>query len=304
MPKKGAAYMQNKEIVRINSLKVQFGDFTALNITEPITIERGDRLGIIGSNGAGKTTLVKALLKVVKSRGDVQMNVPMEKIAVHMQQNGYTNLLKVEDIMETVLGCKLKDHKKAMELVEFFNFKSSLNKKFQHLSGGQQQRLTLILVLSQESELVIFDEVTTGLDFVTRQELMELLKKWYKGKDTSICYITHYYEELENMSNKLLLLDKGRVIDYGRQDELFKKYCGNGIIIIENNEKNSQLAEDFKQISSVAKEIALSFNNYDEEIAIIKRLAQNGVDYKRSSTDIEIMYTNAIKTWEENYEAV
>ena len=253
MPKKGAAYMQNKEIVRINSLKVQFGDFTALNITEPITIERGDRLGIIGSNGAGKTTLVKALLKVVKSRGDVQMNVPMEKIAVHMQQNGYTNLLKVEDIMETVLGCKLKDHKKAMELVEFFNFKSSLNKKFQHLSGGQQQRLTLILVLSQESELVIFDEVTTGLDFVTRQELMELLKKWYKGKDTSICYITHYYEELENMSNKLLLLDKGRVIDYGRQDELFKKYCGNGIIIIENNEKNSRLAEDFKQISSVAK---------------------------------------------------
>ncbi len=296
--------MQNEEIIRINSLKVKYGDNTALNITRPITVERGDRLGIIGDNGAGKTTLVKALLKVVKSYGDFSLNVPMKKIAVHMQKNGYTNLLKTKEIMEAVLGCKVEKHEKAMELVEFFNFKDSLNKKFQHLSGGQQQRLTLILVLSQDSELVMFDEVTTGLDFVTRQELLELIETWYKDKDTTICYITHYYEELESVSNKLLLFDRGEVIDYGGQKELFKKYCGNGVILVENNEKNIGLVKDFKRISSVTKDIALSFNDYDEEMAIVERLAKNHVDYKRSSKDIEMLYTNAKERWEENNEAV
>lgn len=291
--------MQNEEIIRINNLSVNYGSFRALNITEPIIVNRGDKLGIIGSNGAGKTTLVKALLKVIRSDGDFHINVPENRIAVHLQQNGYSGLLNVEEIMETILGCKVEKHKKAMELVEFFNFKGSLKKKFQYLSGGQQQRLTLILVLSQESDLVFFDEVTTGLDFVTRQELLGLLNRWYDGSDTTLCYITHYYEELEGLSNKLLLLDKGEVIDFGYQDELFKKYCGNGIILLENNEKNMLLAEGFKHICAPNNEIALSFDNSDEELAIVKRLANANVDYKRSSEDIEIIYTNAIKAWED-----
>ena len=77
--------MQNEEIIRINNLSVNYGSFRALNITEPIIVNRGDKLGIIGSNGAGKTTLVKALLKVIRSDGDFHINVPENRIAVHLQ---------------------------------------------------------------------------------------------------------------------------------------------------------------------------------------------------------------------------
>lgn len=290
--------MQNQAIIQIDSLRVNYGNFTALNIKQPLQIQKGDKLAIIGSNGAGKTTFVNAMLEVLPYEGQVQKAVSNEKIGVHLQFNNYNTFLNMRDIMETILDGKLEQFPRVMELIAFFHFEDCLKKRFEQLSGGQKQRLTLILVLAQETELVFFDEVTTGLDFETRQELIHLLQRWYEGKNATICYITHYYEEIENLADTVLLLEKGEVIAYGKKEELFAKYCGKGIIVIKNTPENQAITEGFRKIVSPAQDIALSFQSTEEEQAIIAALATKNIDYKRSSQDVEIMSANAKAAWE------
>lgn len=290
--------MQNQTMINIENLRVNYGDFTALNINTPLQIQKGDKLAIIGSNGAGKTTFVNAMLGVLPFEGQVQKAVPNEKIGVHLQFNNYNTFLTMRDIMETILDGKLENFPRVMELIAFFHFEDCLKKRFEQLSGGQKQRLTLILVLAQETELVFFDEVTTGLDFETRQELISLLQRWYEGKNATICYITHYYEEIENLADTVLLLEKGEVIAYGKKEDLFEKYCGKGIIVIKNNPENQAVTEGFRKIVSPAQDIALPFQSIEEEQAIITALATKNIDYKRSSQDVEIMSFNAKAAWE------
>lgn len=280
-------------MLTINNLEVKYGKNVALSIKSPITFEEGDRIGIIGSNGAGKSTLVKSILGLTKYNGRITTNLKLEEISAHMQENNYVETMPIKTIMEAILNTKIRKNTKLQELIEFFNFEGCLNKRFSNLSGGQKQRLTIILVLMQDTPLVFFDEVTSGLDFETRQQLMEKIAKWYENKKSTICLVSHYYEELEQLANKILILEKGEVVDFGKREELFKKYCGKSIIILENNMKNELVTKKFPRISAPKHLIALSCLNEEEEIEIIKLLIKENINFKRSDNDIEIMSINA-----------
>ena len=280
-------------MLTINNLEVKYGKSVALSIKSPITFEEGDRIGIIGSNGAGKSTLVKSILGLTKYNGRITTNLKLEEISAHMQENNYVETMPIKTIMEAILNTKIKKNTKLQELIEFFNFEGCLNKRFSNLSGGQKQRLTIILVLMQDTPLVFFDEVTSGLDFETRQQLMEKIAKWYENKKSTICLVSHYYEELEQLANKILILEKGEVVDFGEREQLFKKYCGKSIIILENNMKNELVTKKFPRISAPKHLIAISCLNEEEEIEIIKLLIKENINFKRSDNDIEIMSINA-----------
>ncbi len=280
-------------MLTINNLEVKYGKNVALSIKSPITFEEGDRIGIIGSNGAGKSTLVKSILGLTKYNGRITTNLKLEEISAHMQENNYVETMPIKTIMEAILNTKIKKNTKLQELIEFFNFEGCLNKRFSNLSGGQKQRLTIILVLMQDTPLVFFDEVTSGLDFETRQQLMEKIAKWYENKKSTICLVSHYYEELEQLANKILILEKGEVVDFGEREQLFKKYCGKSIIILENNMKNELVTKKFPRISAPKHLIAISCLNEEEEIEIIKLLIKENINFKRSDNDIEIMSINA-----------
>ena len=179
-------------LLSIENLTVSYGKETALSIERPITIEEGDRIGIIGSNGAGKTTLIKSILGLVKYQGNIYTSLTPEMIATHMQSNEYTDAMAVRHIMEAVLGTKISKNKKLKELISYFEFEGCLKKKYKHLSGGQKQRFTIIMVMMQDLPLTFYDEVTSGLDFETRQKLVEKLAAWYKDKDVSLCMVSPY----------------------------------------------------------------------------------------------------------------
>lgn len=280
-------------LVTIKNLKVQYGQQTALLIRQPIEIAEGDRIGIIGSNGAGKSTFVKAMLGLVNYKGTIHTRLRPDQMAVHLQFNEYVNTMPIRYIMEPILNTNIRKDQKLRELIDFFDFASCLKKRYSALSGGQKQRLTIILVMMQDAPLTFFDEVTSGLDFETRQKLMERLGKWYEDKKSALCIVSHYYEELELLADKLLLLDQGNVIDFGRKEDLFAKYCGNAIFTVDASAENETLLKGYPRIYAPEHLIALSVNTPEKEEQLAALLIRNNVNFKRSNHDIEIMSMNA-----------
>lgn len=280
-------------MITINNLEVKYGKELALVVKSPIVFKEGDRIGIIGSNGAGKTTLVKAILGLINYNGSINTSIKPEEMSAHMQFNNYVDTMAVKHIIEAILDTKIKENKKLQELIDFFDFGGCLNKKYSALSGGQKQRLTIILVLIQDSPITFFDEVTSGLDFETRQQLMEKIEEWYRDKNTTICIVSHYYEELEQLTNKILILEKGRVVDFGKKEELFKKYCGKSIIILSNTKINQEITKELRKLKAPQHLIAISCLDIEEELEICKQLIEKDISFKRSNCDIEIMSINA-----------
>ena len=238
-------------LLTIKQLQVKYGSQTALRIEEPLSFERGERIGVIGSNGAGKTTLVKALLGLVDYQGSIITQIRPEQMAVHMQSNSYVSTMPVRRIMEMILDTNIKENRELQELIGFFEFEGCLSKRFHALSGGQKQKFTIIMVMMQKAELTFYDEVTSGLDFESRQKLTEKLV------------------------------------------ELFLKYCGDAVYILENTPKNQSLAAEFRMLRSPDHLLALSCRNKEEERRMLSLFVEHNIDFKRSSSDIEIMSINA-----------
>ena len=280
-------------LLTIKQLQVKYGNQIALQIDKPLCFEKGERIGVIGSNGAGKTTLVKSILGLTNYEGRIVTQIKPEQMAAHMQTNAYVTTMPVKRIMETILNTKIKENKELQELIAFFEFDKCLSKKYNALSGGQKQKFTIIMIMMQKAELTFYDEVTSGLDFETRQKLMEKLVEWYQDKDDSLIIVSHYYEELEQLADKILLLDQGKVVAYGKTEELFKTYCGDAIFILENNHTNINLTDGFRTLQSPNHLIALSCRDKEEEKRLLSLLVDNNVNFKRSNSDIEIMSINA-----------
>lgn len=286
-------------LMTIKNLQVYYGKLLALSVDRPIQIDEGERIGIIGSNGAGKSTLVKTVLGLTNYKGSIQTELRPEEIAVHMQFNNYVSTMAVKHVLETLLDTSIKKNKKLQELIEYFEFEECLKKRYKSLSGGQKQRLTIIMVMMQDAPLTFYDEVTSGLDFETRQRLMQKLLEWYEKKNNTLCIVSHYYEELELLAHKLLILDKGKIIDYGEKEMLFRKYCGNSILILDAAERNQKLTAPFRKLGAPAHLIALACREASEEEEIARLLIQHNVNFKRSNSDIEIMSINAKNTYYE-----
>ncbi len=279
-------------MIKINNLEVKYGKNIALYI-KSLDIKKGEKVGVIGSNGAGKSTFIKALLELVDYSGEIKKDIDTKDIAVHMQFNNYAETVTVKDIIELIINGKIEKNQVVKELIEFFDFSDCLNKIYKKLSGGQKQRLTLILVMASNSSLTIFDEVTSGLDFETREKLMKKLKEWYKYKDTTLILVSHYYEELENLVDKLLILDNGKVVDFGNKKDLFKKYCGNVVFIINNSEFNKKLFEKEKTVEISKEKLAILIEDKKEERKIVDKLIEKDIDYTRTKNDIELVVTLA-----------
>lgn len=149
------------------------------------------------------------------------------------------------------------------------------------------------MIMMQKAELTFYDEVTSGLDFETRQKLMEKMVEWYREKEDSLVIVSHYYEELEQLADKILLLDRGKVVAFGRTEELFRAYCGEAIFILDHNQVNNSLTKGFRALKSPNHLIALSCRDREEERRLLTILMDNRVNFKRSNSDIEIMSINA-----------
>lgn len=188
---------------------------------ESVDIFLGDTVGLIGENGAGKTTLINCIVGKMAYQGSIERNFSIRDFGVQFQSNDYDPPVKVKELVEAVCQKSASNPELKAGLKEF-ELEKLLAKKVKKLSGGERKRLTLFLAVFKKPKLLILDEPTSALDYQKRRKILHTLKVAMDKKTVLIS--THYYDDIEDWANKILILDKGRKVFFGTTGELEERY--------------------------------------------------------------------------------
>lgn len=200
------------------------------------TAKEGEVVGIIGPNGAGKTTLLRMIAGIMEpTSGEVIIdNKTHQEDMIGIKKkiaflSGNTKLYKDISPYELLemTGSYYEVDKKTLEkrikaIVKKFNMESFLHQKIATLSTGQYQRTSIARCLVHNPEYYILDEATSGLDVISSKSILDFIKE-VKEENKCIIYSTHYMEEAENICDKIVMINKGKVIAQGTPTEICKK---------------------------------------------------------------------------------
>ncbi len=200
------------------------------------TAKEGEIVGILGPNGAGKTTLLRIIAGIMKeSSGEViidKRSHKSESISIRKDiafLTGNTKLYKDISPYELlkmcgeyygIFGNELE--KRIDAIVEKFDMKEFLHQKIDTLSTGQYQRTSISRCCVHDPKYYILDEPTSGLDVISSKVILDFVKE-AKTQGKTVLYSTHYMEEAENICDKIVMINKGKVIIIGTPEEIRKK---------------------------------------------------------------------------------
>jgi ABC-2 type transport system ATP-binding protein len=211
---------QKDNIIDIRNLSRHFGNKAALHDVT-LQIPRGKVFGVVGENGAGKTTLIKHILGLLKAKqGSVSVfgmnpvqqprNV-LSRIGYLSEQPDYPEWMTVTQFITYMAAFyKTWDHRYAAELLDMMSVDPA--KKIGELSKGQQARVGLCVAQAHRPELLLLDEPSSGLDPVARNEILSAVIRAVSNEGRSVLLSSHLLDEVERVSDHLVLFSEGRVL--------------------------------------------------------------------------------------------
>jgi len=215
-------------MIEIRSLNKKFGPLTVLDGLD-VDLEKGKTYVVLGPNGSGKTTLIKCMIGMVLPDGgsiaifgnSISKKWTYRSKVDYMPQIAtFPPNLRVEELLDFIE--KLRGHApRRSELIDRFGVEPYLKKRLSNLSGGTRQKVNIVLSMMFDSELVILDEPTTGLDPVALLRLKELIQEEQEGGKT-IIITTHIMSFVREVATEILFLLEGRKYFQGSIDELTK----------------------------------------------------------------------------------
>jgi ABC-2 type transport system ATP-binding protein len=199
-----------------------------------LAIADGEFLALLGPNGAGKTTLVEMIEGIQKpDRGEIYIEGKTwhrhksslhQMIGISLQENHFIDKITVRETLRLFASFyKLPSQRvdEVLDMVQLIDKQKSLTVK---LSGGQKQRLALGIAMLNNAKLLLLDEPTTGLDPAARRELWNILFKLRKDHNVSMILTTHYMEEAEFLCDRIVMMDKGKILAQGTLDQLLASF--------------------------------------------------------------------------------
>jgi zinc transport system ATP-binding protein len=219
-------------LVRVKNLMLGYNGQAILKNLSFI-VEEGDFICVVGRNGSGKTTLVKGILGLIKPmQGEVVFEDLQPNFVGYMPQETNINEYFPATVFEIVLSGSLNrakrkffysqsDKKEALEKLELLKLIKIKNKSFNELSGGQKQKVLLARSLMATNKLLILDEPSNNLDFETKKDFYEILKKINQEQKITIIMITHDLDHDNLIGNKILSLREE--IFYGKAEDFVRK---------------------------------------------------------------------------------
>ena len=282
-------------ILEVNKVVKQYGDFTALNEVS-ITVPKGSIYGLLGPNGAGKTSLIRIINQItMPDRGTILLDgEPLQP--KHVQQIGYLpeerGLYKSMKVGEQCLylaqmkGLSKAEAKKQLEYwFERLEIQGWWNKKIQELSKGMAQKIQFVVCVLHKPKLLIFDEPFSGFDPVNanliKDEILEL-----RNQGSTIIFSTHRMESVEELCDHIALIHKSNKLIEGKLADVKKQYRTNSFevgILTDNVEglmydltqKFTVGTADFKSLNDDLKlEIQLGNGNSNELLHLLTQRGQ------------------------------
>ena len=192
-------------------------------------INESEVVSLIGESGSGKTSISKVIMGLLKAEGEIQINGKVQMIF----QSPYSSLnpkYKIRDIIaEGVIYQKILKKEENLDeyLLSILNEvgldKEVLNKYPHELSGGMRQRVGIARAVAVKPNLIIADEILTALDALTQIQILELFQKLKENKKISYLFISHDINVVKKISDRLLIIKDGEIIESGAKEKIFSK---------------------------------------------------------------------------------
>jgi lipooligosaccharide transport system ATP-binding protein len=244
-----------ESLISARGLTKKYGDFTAVNAID-FDVAKGESFGLLGPNGAGKSTTMRIIAATSqRTAGTISIlgRDPEEhgpQIRAHLgvvpQQDNLDGELTVTEnlfIYGRYFGLSKKFiREKIEELLEFAQLEEKRNVKVDALSGGMKRRLTIARALVSEPDILMLDEPTTGLDPQARHILWDRL---FRLKETGVTLVltTHFMDEAEQLCDRLVVMDNGKIMAEGSPLELIKSYSTKEVLEVRfGSERNKEVA--------------------------------------------------------------
>ena len=233
-------------MIEISNIKKNYQNF---RLECSLNIAPGRITGIIGANGAGKSTLFKAILGLINlDEGQIKifgkdsrkLDVhDKEKLGVVLAESGFSEYLKVKALVP-ILKNMYPDFDKDMFLNKCNNFNIPLNKMIKDLSTGTKAKLKVIVAISHNSEILILDEPTAGLDVITRNEVLDIIRTYMEEEMRTVIISSHISSDLENLCDDIYMINDGKIILHEDMYKLLDLYG----VIKANEEQYENLKSD------------------------------------------------------------
>jgi ABC-2 type transport system ATP-binding protein len=226
--------------VELSHISKSFGILKAVDDVT-FNVEKGEIFGLLGPNGAGKTTAIRVLLDIFKpDHGSVNiLGSPMteakkDRIGYMPEERGMYQDIPLDRCLiylASLKGLSTQDSRnKITGYLKRFDLEASRYKKVKELSKGMQQKAQLITTLIHEPELVIIDEPFSGLDPINTQMVKDLLRE-QRDKGVTILMSTHQMHQVEELCDRIVLIDHGRTVLYGPLDEIRRQFSVHAVIV-------------------------------------------------------------------------
>ncbi len=214
-------------VVEIVDLHKTYRDVVAVDGLS-LRVRRGEALGVLGPNGAGKTTTVECAAGLRRpDRGTVRVlgrdpwadgDEVRQRVGVQLQHAALPDRMTVAEAM-AVFAAAYRRHADPARLLAEWGLGDRRRASFKSLSGGQRQRLFIALALLADPEIVVLDELTTGLDPAARRDTWALVRRLRAGGVT-VLLVTHAMDEAEALCDRIVVVCRGRIVAEGTPDEV------------------------------------------------------------------------------------
>lgn len=282
----------SEELIVARGLTKKFGDFTAVDGID-FSVYKGESFGLLGPNGAGKSTTMRIIgATSQRTSGDISiLGKDPEKfgpqIRAHLgvipQKDNLDEQLTVSQnlyIYGRYFGLSNKFiNAKIDELLEFAQLEEKRDAKVESLSGGMKRRLTIARALVSEPDILMLDEPTTGLDPQARHILWDRLFR-LKERGVTLVITTHFMDEAEQLCERLIVIDRGKIMAEGSPADLIKKYSSKEVLELrfgsDNNEAVAvKLRDKCERLEVLPDRILLYSENAEKTLEEIVKSGQH-----------------------------
>lgn len=226
--------------IEVSHVAKSFGETQAV-VDVSFDVERGEIFGLLGPNGAGKTTTIRLMLDIFKpERGTVSiLDGPMteekkERIGYMPEERGLYQDAPLERCLLYLASLKglpsVEAHQRLGALLERFDLAAHKSKRVKELSKGMQQKAQIINTIIHRPELVIIDEPFASLDPINTQLVKDLMRE-LRGQGTTILMSTHQMHQVEELCDRILLIDDGKDVLYGKLDDIRRRFSSHAVLV-------------------------------------------------------------------------